>query len=202
MKFGPKYKIARRLGAGVFDKTQSQKFALREKSGKTFSKKPRAKSGFAMQLLEKQKAKVTYGIDERKFKNYVTGILSKRGENNEDSLVKKLEMRLDNVVYRLGLAKTRQFSRQMVNHGHINVNGARISIPSFQVSVGDVVTVRERSANKKLFIDLEERMKTYNCPSWLSFDKAKKEGKVQGLPKLTPAEVGFDIPSIYQFYSR
>lgn len=202
MKFGPKYKIARRLGAGVFDKTQSQKFALREKSGKDFSKKPRAKSGFALQLLEKQKAKVTYGIDERKFKNYVTSILSKRGENNEESLTKKLEMRLDNTVYRLGLAKTRQFARQMVNHGHINVNGKRNSIPSFQVSVGDIITVRERSANKKLFIDFEERMKTYNCPSWLSFDKTKKEGKVQGLPKLTGAEVGFDVSSIYEFYSR
>jgi small subunit ribosomal protein S4 len=129
---GPKYKIARRLGAGVFEKTQTQKFALREKSGKTFSKKPKMKSGFAMQLLEKQKAKVTYGVDERKFKNYVTGILSKKGENNEESLIKKLEMRLDNAVYRLGLAKTRQFARQMVNHGHININGSRNSIPSFQ----------------------------------------------------------------------
>jgi small subunit ribosomal protein S4 len=199
---GPKYKIARRLGAGVFEKTQTQKFALREKSGKTFSKKPKMKSGFAMQLLEKQKAKVTYGVDERKFKNYVTGILSKKGENNEESLIKKLEMRLDNAVYRLGLAKTRQFARQMVNHGHININGSRNSIPSFQVSVGDAITVRERSLNKNLFKDFEERMKTYNCPSWLSFDKAKKEGKVQGLPKLTGAEIGFDISAIYEFYSR
>jgi small subunit ribosomal protein S4 len=202
MKFGPKYKIARRLGALVFDKTQTQKFALREKTGKPMNKKPKMKSGFAMQLLEKQKAKVTYGIDERKFKNYVTGILSKRGENNEDSLVKKLEMRLDNAVYRLGLANTRQFSRQMVNHGHINVNGKRNSIPSFEVSVGDVITVRERSLGKNLFKDFEERMKSYNCPSWLAFDKAKKEGKVQGLPKLAPAEIGFDVASIYEFYSR
>ena len=206
MKFGPKYKIARRLGPNVFDKTETPKFALRAKAKemkKSRSKmKPKAKSDFGLQLLEKQKAKVTYGISEKKFYNYVHAILSQRGANSQDELIQDLEFRLDNVIYRIGFTKSRQASRQMVNHGHIDVNGMRINIPSYKVKLGDVISIRERSKAKPLFKALDEGLKDTVCPSWISFDKSTKIAKIQGMPKLSPAEVKFDISAIFQYYSR
>jgi len=206
MKFGPKYKIARRLGPNVFDKTETQKFALKAKMKdmkKTRSKsKPKARSDFGLQLLEKQKAKTTYGISERKFSNYVKDILSKKGENSHEVLVQDLEMRLDNVVYRMGFAKSRQASRQMVSHGHINVNGDRVNVPSYKVSIGEIISIRERSKTKPLFKDLDEKMKEQTVPSWIALDIPKKEAKIQGIPKIAPSELKFDISAIFQYYSR
>jgi len=205
MKTGPRYKIARRLGANVFEKTQSQKFALRSQN-KTASPlgkgKRKTRSDFGMQLIEKQKARVTYGIGERQFKNYIKKVLVKKGANINEVLVQTLESRLDNVIYRLGFAKTRQASRQMVNHGHFNINGKRETIPSLQVKVGDVITIRERSKTKPIFKDLDEKLKEARVPSWLALDLVKKEGKVQGAPKINPAELSFDVSVIFQFYGR
>ena len=198
---GPRYKIARRLGANVFEKTQSQKFALRNQK-KDFAPKGRAKSDFGMQLIEKQKARFTYGMGERQFKNYVEKASEQKTTNINESLVQSLEKRLDNVVFRLGFTKTRQASRQMVNHGHINVNGKRNSIPSYQVKIGDVITIRERSLAKPLFKDINEKLKDVRVPSWLALDAAKKEAKVQGAPKINPAEFSFDVSAIFQYYSR
>lgn len=202
MKTGPRYKIARRLGAAVFEKTQSQKFALRSQSDKAAPKKRKATSEYGTQLLEKQKAKVTYGLGERHFKNYVSKVLSKKSATASDDLIQVLEKRLDNVIFRLGFAKSRQASRQMVNHGHFDVNGKRETIPSMQVKVGDVITIRERSKTKPLFKDLDEKLKDVKVPSWLALDVAKKTAKVQGAPKITPAEIAFDIQAIIQFYNR
>lgn len=201
MKIGPRYKIARRLGGGIFEKTQTQKFALRSER-KDRASRPKARSDFGIQLIEKQKARFTYGIGERQFKNYVKSVLGKKNANISEALIAFLENRLDNVVYRLGFAKTRQASRQMVNHGHININGKRNSIPSYQVRIGDLISIRPRSAGKVLFKDLDERSKGAKVPSWLAYDATKKEAKVQGAPKATPAELGFDISAIFQFYSR
>ena len=205
MKTGPRYKKARRLGESVFDKTQSQKYALRNnvrKEGGMGMKKKRATSDFGIQLIEKQRAKVTYGFGERQFKNLVEKILSKKGINITEELVKGLEMRLDNVIYSLGFAKTRQAARQMVNHGHINVNGKRMTIPSYTVSVGDVVTIRELSAKKALYKDLDAAIKEQKIPSWLTLDAGKKEAKVQGTPKLAANELAFDVSQIFQYYSK
>lgn len=201
MKIGPKYKIARRLGPNVFDKTQTQKFALRSQK-KDFAPRSKAKSDFGLQLLEKQKARFTYGMGESQFKNYVKKVVAKRSSNMNESLIRMLENRLDNVVYRLGFAKSRQASRQMVNHGHININGKRESIPSMQVKIGNIISIRERSKGKPIFKDLEERLKEVKVPSWLSLDISKREGKVQGAPKYNPVEFSFDIQSILHFYSR
>jgi len=203
MKTGPRYKIARRLGAAVFEKTQSQKFALRSQTDKASSnKKRKATSEYGAQLLEKQKAKVTYGLGERHFKNYVNKVLSKKSATASDDLIQVLEKRLDNVIFRLGFAKSRQASRQMVNHGHFDVNGKRETIPSMQVKIGDVITIRERSKTKPIFKDLDEKLKDVKVPSWLALDVAKKTAKVQGAPKMTPAEIAFDIQAIIQFYNR
>jgi len=90
----------------------------------------------------------------------------------------------------------------MVNHGHFDVNGKRETIPSLQVKVGDVITIRERSKTKPIFKDIDEKLKDVKVPSWLALDVAKKTAKVQGAPKITPAEIAFDIQAIIQFYNR
>lgn len=197
---GPKYKIARRLGPNVFDKTQTQKYAIRADS--RTAKIRKAGSDFGIQLIEKQRARKTYGIGERQFQNIVENIIETKKGNMNDSLIQELETRLDNVIYRLGLAATRQAARQLVSHGHVNVNGNRKSIPSFKVSVGDVIAIRENSKQKPLFKDLAEKMKDYKVPSWLTMNAEKKEGKVQGMPKLAENEIGFDISQIFQYYSK
>jgi small subunit ribosomal protein S4 len=197
----PKYKTARRLGANIFDKTQTQKFANKE-AQKKVEKRPRPKSDFGLQMLEKQKAKMTYGVNERMFAKYVKSILEKAGANSPDSLIYILESRLDNTIYRLGFAPTRQAARQMVSHGHIMVNGLKITIPSYAVSIGDKITIRENSAKSALFANLAEKLKDRNIPSWLALDITKKECKVQGAPKLNPMETNFDPAAVLNFYSR
>ncbi len=197
----PKYKIARRLGANVFDKTQGQKCTERE-ARKKVERRPRPKSDFGLQMLEKQKAKVTYGIGERMFAKYVKSILDKAGANSPEKLISILESRLDNVIYRLGLASTRQASRQIVSHGHIKVNGSKITVPSYTVSIGDKISIKENSLKKGIFINIGEKLKDHNNPSWLIFDLAKNEGKIQGAPKLTAMETNFDTAAVLNFYSR
>ncbi|MCX6717326.1 MAG: 30S ribosomal protein S4 [Candidatus Taylorbacteria bacterium] len=201
MKIGPKYKIARRLGPSLFEKTQTQKFALRAGAKKPVMKK-RPGTTFGVQLIEKQKARFTYGVGEKQFKKYVEAVLTKKGANINETLLQTLECRLDNVVYRLGFAKTRQAGRQFVSHGHIDVNGKRITIPSYKVSVGEIISIRERSKASPLFKDLSENLKNQKVPSWLALNVDKKEGKVQGLPKIPQNEIMFDISLIFQYYSR
>ncbi len=198
---GSRYKIARRLGPAVFDKTQTQKYAARA-AARDVKKVKRAGSDFGLQLIEKQRAKVTYGLGERQFKNLVEKVQAKKGTDINEALVQGLESRLDNVVYRLGFASTRQAARQMVSHGHIDVNGKRNTIPSRAMSVGDVISIRESSAKKPLFKDLEEKLKEAKIPSWLTLNKDKKEAKIQGLPKIPANELSFDVSQIFQYYSR
>ena len=198
---GPKYKIARRLGPSVYDKTQTQKFAMRS-SSKDPKRMKRSGSDFGVQLIEKQRARLTYGLGETQFKNLVEKVQSKKGTDINEALVQALETRLDNTIYRLGFASTRQAARQMVNHGHIDVNGKRNTIPSFHVSIGDIITIRENSKKKGLFKDLEAKQKELRVPSWLAYNTEKKEAKVQGLPKIPANEISFDVSQIFQYYSR
>jgi len=197
----PKYKIARRLGANIFDKTQTSKFAEKE-ARKKVTKKPRPKSDFGLQLLEKQKAKMTYGVSEKMFANYVKSILEKAGANSPEKLISILESRLDNVVYRLGFAPSRQASRQLVSHGHIMVNSVKVDIASYRVSLNDKVSVKESSTKKGVCANLADKLKTHQYPSWLTLDIAKVEGKVQGIPKLSSLETNFDSAAVLNFYSR
>ncbi len=197
---GPRYKKARRLGASVFEKTQTQKFALR--SDKKPGSRKLAGSDFGLQLLEKQKARTTYGINERQFQKIVEKILNTKGANSTEALVSALETRLDNAVFRLGFANSRQAARQLVSHGHIDVNGKRMTVPSYAVKVGDMISIRPRSSKKNIFTNLDAKLKEARVPSWLSLNLEKKEGKVQGMPKMAPNELSFDIPQIIQYYSK
>jgi small subunit ribosomal protein S4 len=200
MKLGPKYKLARRLGAPIFEKTQTAKFAASKERRKAAFGKP--KSAFGLQLNEKQKARFTYGVSEKQFKNYVSVILESKGGSQTDKLFEVLERRLDNTVYRLGFAATRRQARQMVSHGHVKVNGRKLTIPSYSVKNGDKVTIRKESEESGLFKTLDERLKDITIPEWITFDIKTKEGAISGIPKAKPAELMFDLEAVFEYYRR
>lgn len=201
-----KYKICKRLGSGVFEKCQTQKFTLSEaRGGKVIGDKKKRRKGaseFGGQLLEKQKARYTYGLSERQFGNYVKASVEKKGADSVKTLVTALESRLDNVVYRLGIAKTRRLARQLVSHGHITVNGRRVSIPSYRVTQGEKIGIREGSKARTYFQGMAERLAGITTPGWLSLDPMKQEGTVVRAPEQKGEELLFDPAIVIQFYSR
>lgn len=202
MKIGPKYKIARRLGAAIFDKTQSPKFTASSARRKSPSARPRPKTDYGTQMIEKQKARFMYGMNERQFGTYVKRALAKKSVKASDTLYEMLESRLDNVVYRMGLANSRLFARQIVSHGHITVNGVKVTIPSYQVSIKEVIRIREASAKKKIFEDLSNKLKEVIVPQWIKLDHEKKEATIEAKPTFHIGETIFDINAIIQFYQR
>lgn len=201
MIIGPKYKIAKRLGSPIFEKTQTQKFALSQARGGRKLKRPGQASDYKRQLIEKQKMRFTYGITEKQLRRYIDEAIEKSTQPIPH-VMERLESRLDNVVYRLGLAKTRRFARQIVSHGHIVVNGKKLTIPSHRIKVGDVVTVREGSKQSGLFVLLADTHESVAVPSWLSMDIKKLTASVTSLPVYNPAETLFDPEQVMEFYSR
>jgi len=201
MKIGPKFKIAKRLGAPIFPKTQSQKFTLSQSRGNTRGRRPGQMSDYKRQLIEKQKMRLTYGVSEKQFRRYVNDAVEK-SHQPVSLLTNRLESRLDNVVFRMGLAKSRQMSRQMVSHGHITVNGRKLTIPSHKVRVGDVVAIREGSKNTNLFTTLADDHESASVPAWLSFDLKNLSGTVSSEPTFDPAEALFDPTQVLEYYSR
>lgn len=203
MKTGPRYKIAKRLGASVFEKAQTQKFALSaERSAKN---KPRGRgrqSEYGKQMLEKQKVRVTYGLPERQFRGYVNKALSAHSSQPSDRLHELLEMRLDNVVWRLGLASTRRAARQMVAHGHIMVNGKKSRVPSQALKVGDRLSVREGSKEHGTLAGFSERFMDRTLPSWLSWNPKSMEGGVVERPTSASADPAGDLVAVLSFYTR
>lgn len=199
MKIGPKYKIARRLGNTVFEKTQSEKFILKEQAKKTRRAK-RPRSNFGIQLIEKQKVRFTYGLSEKQFSNYVRTIISKKAENADSNLFNLLERRLDNVVYKSGFVKTRQAARQAVSHGHIRVNGKRMNIPSYSVKEGDVISIKDKSKEKGMWQDLND--KDRQIPNWISVNASNKEINIKGGPNYVQKESDFNLSAVLQFYNR
>ena len=201
MKIGPKYKIARRLGAPVFEKTQTQKFAVRKERKEKTKTFARAKSEYALQHTEKQKAKMVYGVSEKQFKNYVKAATEKKSSAAVPAIFAALESRLDNAVYRVGLAPTRRAARQMVSHGHILVNGVRTTVPSRALSVGDVLTVRAGSRESALFTKEKATEHVMAPTEWLAFDASKLTAEVKGQPKYSTDNL-FDLNAVVEFYSR
>jgi small subunit ribosomal protein S4 len=165
------------------------------------SARPKKQSTYGLQLREKQKAKEMYGLREKQFKlTFLKG--QKKGGDAGESLLRLLEMRLDNVVYRFGLAITRAQARQMVNHAHFTVNGHKVNIPSYQVKVNDVIAVRKNKKDKKPYQGLEEKLKKATLPSWLNFDAGEMSGKVLHEPKKEDLDQSIASQLIVEFYSR
>lgn len=196
----PKFKICRRLGPGVYDKCQTSKFASSAVKSLPGGRRPKAPTEYGVQLIEKQKVRLSYGISERQLSNYVKKASSVKGAGTVEKLYESLESRLDNVIYRMGLGASRRATRQMVSHGHFIVNNHRVTIPSFELKLGDTVKIREGSLGKKLFENLADRLKDYNTPGWVLFDLNNKEGKILSKPKNT--ETFLDLNAVLEFYSR
>ena len=192
-----KCKKCRRVGEKLFLKGErcfGPKCAL---ARKPYPPGPATKSGktrrassteYGIKLKEKQKIKFSYGLRTRQFDNYTKEAENKAGGGNVmAALYSFLESRLDNVVFRMGLTDSRSVARQIVTHGHVMVNGRRVDIPSYRISVGSKITVRPQSAVKAVFKDIDAKMKKYNPPVWLKLDKTKKEGEIIGMPAAASA---------------
>ncbi|MCA9357903.1 30S ribosomal protein S4 [Candidatus Kaiserbacteria bacterium] len=204
MKIGPKFKIAKRLGAPIFEKTQSAKFELSLARGgnQRRGRRPGQMSDYKRQLIEKQKMRFTYGITEKQLRRYVDDSIAKEGHQPVAILMDRLESRLDNVIYRMGLAKTRRLARQIVSHGHICVNGKKMTIPSHKVRPNDVISIREGSRQSGLFVNLSETHEAAGVPAWVTFDVKKMEGIMKSAPVYNPAESLFDPEQVMEYYSR
>ncbi len=202
MKTGPRYKIAKRLGASVFEKAQTQKFAIAQERTAKHRRRGRGPSNYGKQLLEKQKVRVTYGVTERQFSNYVRKAMAVHGAKPTEYLHAALEMRLDNVAYRIGLAPTRRAARQLTAHGHMTVNGRRTTIPSREIHIGDRLAVRSGSKSRALFDNFAEHFMERPLPSWLSWNPKTMEGSVQEVPTMESADPAGDLTVVISFYSR
>ncbi len=196
---GPKTKIARKFGEAIFgdDKSFEKRNYPPGQHGNT--KRRGKKSEYAIQLMEKQKAKFTYGILERQFRNLFEKASRSKGITG-DALLQLCESRLDNVVYRFGLSPSRSGARQLVSHRHITVNDSIVNIPSYQVKVGDVVGVREKS--KSLNIIVEAKGKDSSTYEWLSWNNDQLQGTFVSIPERIQIPENIKEQLIVELYSK
>lgn len=200
---GPKNKISRRFGINLGLKSNASKLTRRlsQPPGVHGPKKRRVStSSFGKQLLEKQKVKYIYGIREKQFRGYVKEANRQEGDSGIN-LQRLLELRMDNVIYRLGIASTRSQARQFVSHNMFKVNNKKMNIPSHILGVGDQISIRENKQKKQIFEGLEEKLSNVDTPSWLSVDFTKKIGKVLNLPTDKDFDKIFDVRLIIEYYS-
>src|SRR5215216_1695505 len=201
---GPVGKVSRRLGIGISEKGQR---VLNKRAFPPGQHGPSARrrqiSEYGLQLQEKQKARYMYGVRERQFQRIFEKAQRYPGETGAYLFI-LLERRLDNVVYRLGLASTRQQARQLVSHGHITLNGRKTNIPSATVKVGDRIAVRNESRHMTYFKNLVDSgdLNRHNVPDWLRFNAADLAGEVVTMPRREDAEPDINEQLIVEYYSR
>ena len=195
---GPSYKQARRVGFSISE--TGKELARRPYGpGQHGADRKGKLSNYGEQLKEKQKVRFMYGVNERQFKKTFNEASKMKGIHGENFL-KLLESRLDNVVYRLGLATTRRGARQVVNHGHITVNGTKVDIPSYRVKAGDVIAVKENSKNHPAMKAALE--KVTKRVEFVTFDDKKLEGKFVRLPERSELNADINESLIVEFYNR
>ena len=204
-------RLCRRQGEKLFlkgEKCLSPKCPLIRKS---YPPGPRHKrrrgpfvSEYGKQLSEKQKLQKYYGIREKQFRKYVGETLKSRSKIGDATLllIKRLEKRLDNVVFKLGLARSRRAARQLVSHGYFMVNSRPVNIPSFEVKKGQIVSLKKTKRNKNLIKNLTLVLKNYQVPDWLKLNQEKLEGKIIKEPSGEDIGVPLDVSAIFEFYSR
>ncbi len=203
---GPKWRIARRLGVNIYvgeEKSQKGKSVLdrRPYPPGQHGRSRRKISYYGRQLMEKQKVKYYYGIREEQFRRFYQMAERMRGQTGEN-LLKLLESRLDNVVYRLGFSKSHRHARQLVVHGHILVNGKKVDRPSYLVKPGDVVEVREKSKNIPQIKEGVELAQRRGIPSWLELDAENFRGVVKAEPTRDEIEIPIEEHLIVELYSK
>ncbi len=204
---GPKCRLCRREGIRLYlkgDRCYTEKCAIERRGyvpGEHGKDRRQKETPYGMQLREKQKARRVYGILEAQFRGYFRKAERKKGVTGE-ILLQLLETRLDNIVYRLGIATSRPSARQVVRHGHIEVNGRSVDIPSYQVRVGDVVRVRDKSRKiDAIKVAIENRRRTEMQP-WLDFDDKKLEGRLNQIPSRENIPVPIQEQLIVELYSK
>lgn len=203
-------KTCRRLGQKLFlkgDRCFSQKCAIVKRAyapGPQKKRKGGSPSEYKKSLDEKQTLKKQYGLSERQFKRYVKETLEKMGKVQDVSaeLIGRLEKRLDNVIFRLGFAKSRVMARQLVSHSYFLINGKPVNIPSYEVEKDDLVAIKEHKKAKGVFKELANELKRKEIPAWLSLNKDKLEAKTIGEPNLDEVKPPAEISLIFEFYSR
>lgn len=196
---GPKTKIARKFGEAIFGDDKSFEKRNYPPGQHGNNRRRGKKSEYAIQLQEKQKAKYTYGILERQFRNMFKRANSAPGITGE-VLLQYCESRLDNVVYRMGIAPTRAAARQLVTHRHITVNGVRVNIPSYQLKAGDVVSIREKS--KSLEAIKNSLQNTENVYEWITWNSEKMEGTYVSIPQRIQIPENINEQLIVELYSK
>jgi len=208
--FDSKCKICRRLGVKLFLKGErclSPKCPMIKRPYPPGQKRKRRlgpPSEYGKELREKQKLKNWYNLKEAQFRKYVKKVLSFRGKMGDAGslLIKLLETRLDNVIFRLGITSSRKQARQLVSHGHFLVNGKSVNIPSYQLKKGDTITIKPRSLKKAAFQNLSVKLKKQNIPSWLKFDIKNLKAEVTGEPSFEEVSPPVEISAIFEYYSR
>lgn len=205
---GPVCRLCRAQGEKLFlkgERCMTPRCAIERRRGppgdKSMMQRRRRISEHGAQLREKQKARHIYGVFEKQFRTYLDRAARSRGVTGA-VLMQLLERRLDNVVFRLGFGDSRSQARQTVKHGHIRVNGRRATIPSFQVSPGDVVTWRDQSRDTELFKTVSAGLERKSPPSWLKLNTDNASGEVVNLPEAGEVDTGVDTRLIVEFYSR
>jgi small subunit ribosomal protein S4 len=207
---GPVCKLCRREGEKLFLKGQrcfTPKCAFERRSyppgehGRDSQFRRRRVSDYSRQLREKQKTRRIYGVTERQFRRYYRTAVQQRGLTGVN-LLRMLERRLDNVVYRLGMAESRQQARLLVTHGHFNVNGRRTDIPSMLVETGDLIEVREGSRKRPYFKEVGDIAEPKTVPTWIERDLKELSGKIAKMPERVDIDANLNEQLIVEYYSR
>jgi small subunit ribosomal protein S4 len=203
---GPKAKIARREGSNIFGLQKITRILTKRNyppgiHGPASVKSRKKETEFGLQLRSKQMVKRTYGIRERQFSNYFKKAANQKGDT-EYNFKKLLELRFDNIVYRMGFTQSRAQARQLIVHGHFTVNGKKIDIPSYEVKVGDEITVRTKSKESPVYGDMKEDDKDVDHPVFVAVDAKNLKGKLTSIPPEEYLKDLFDGKLIIEFYSR
>ncbi|HMV67678.1 MAG TPA: 30S ribosomal protein S4 [Myxococcota bacterium] len=198
---GPRLKVCRTLGTILPGLTSASVLNRQYPPGEHGAGRKGKPSDFKIRLIEKQKARFHFGIQEKQFRRYVTRASRMKGATGRNLLI-LLESRLDNLIWRLGLARTIVSARQMVVHGHIFVDGRRVDRPSFHVAPGQVITASERAKGKPFFQSAIEESATRTRPGWLEWDPGKATGKLLGPPDRADLPIDLNENAIIEFYSQ
>lgn len=201
---GPKGKLVRRFGSNIFDNPKYDRLLERKNHppGQHGDKQQRRKiSDYGLQLIEKQKLKNCYGLLEKQFRRTFEKASQQKGVTG-DNLLRLLETRLDNAVFRAGFGSTRMQARQLINHGHLQVNGRRVNIPSFQVKVGDKVRVKDTERSRQLVAKNILNSPRFQQPSWVEVDQAEQQFSIQRLPARDEIHLDINEQLIIELYSK
>ncbi len=198
---GPKDKISRRFGVALFGPSKALERRAFPPGQHGVRAGRRKKSDYAVALGEKQKLRFQYGVLEKQFRLYFAEATRRRGITG-DLLLQILELRLDNVCYRIGLGNTRSGARQLVNHGHVQVNGKRVDIASYQCKPGDVITIQDKPSSQQLGLRYMDLTQAVPLKGWLTLDRATMTGRIVRVPENDDMDAQVNVQLVVELYSR